>query len=403
MFAQAVLAVALTGSTPAPGLYMAAGAKVYVGPEADPPNEPSVEYFDAKTRRFGSLKHVSGDTYATSEAPTLTYQLVEPAVTVKEHAFTVDDAGGTLGASLWYSDTNTHAKRPTILLIHGADDETRNMGFIIPYFVAHGVNVVTYDQRGTGQSVGSWRYTGPDSKADDAIAILQALRDDARIDPKRIGVWGPSNGGWVAPIVATRYPLAFMILKSPAAESIEENVLYEIHADLVEHPRFSSDQVAAAMAFERAMFAAIAPDAAPNWPAVDEQLSQAKTQPWFSLMRIPPDLTLPPPPPVLAGFRASLIYDPASTLERVKTPTLAIFGALDKNVDARDSAMRLRKAFAVGGNNALKIVTFPNADHVIEASTTGYEATSLSPDRLVPGYPELMIDWLRSLGTIAGR
>ncbi|MEO7202001.1 MAG: alpha/beta hydrolase, partial [Candidatus Tumulicola sp.] len=400
MLAHAVLAVALTSPTPIPGLYTAAGARVYVGPEADPPNEPSVEYFDAKTRRFGSLKHVSGDTYATTEAPAVTYQLAQPVVTVREDAFTAADAGGMLGASLWYADTKAPAKRPTILLVHGAADESRDMGFMIPYFVAHGVNVVTYDQRGTGQSAGSWRYSGPESKADDAIAILQALRDDPRIERNRIGVWGPSNGGWVAPIVATRYPLAFIILKSPAAESIEENVLYEIHADLVERPRFSSDQVDAAMAFERAMFAAIAPDATPDWESVSKQLAQAKTQPWFSLMRIPPDLTLPPPPPVLAGFRASLIYDPTSTLERVKVPTLAIFGALDKNVDALDSASRLRKAFAIGGNDTLKIVTFANADHLIEASTTGYEATSLTPDRLVASYPEIMVDWLKSLDII---
>jgi pimeloyl-ACP methyl ester carboxylesterase len=400
MLAHAVLAVALTSPTPIPGLYIAAGSKVYVGPEADPPNDPSVEYFDAKTRRFGSLKHVSGDTYATTQAPTVTYQLAHPAVRLLEHAFTAGDAGGMLGASLWYSDANATAKRPTVVLIHGADDETRNMGFMIPYFVAHGINVVTYDQRGTGQSAGNWRYSGPESKADDAIAIVQALHDDPRVDHKRIGVWGPSNGGWVAPIVATRYPLAFIILKSAAAESIEENVLYEINADLVERPRFSNDQIAAAMAFERAMFAAIELDARPDWAAVNEQLSQAKTQPWFALMRIPPDLTLPPPPPVLAGFRASLIFDPTSTLQRVRVPTLAIFGALDKNVDARDSSARLREAFAVGGNDVLKIVTFANADHLIEASRTGYEATSLSPDRLVPGYPEVMIDWLISLHMI---
>lgn len=69
------------------------------------------------------------------------------------------------------------------------------MGFLIPWFVGHGLNVVTYDQRGTGTSTGDWHYTSPALKADDILAMIGALKHDPRIDPKRIGLWPPATVG----------------------------------------------------------------------------------------------------------------------------------------------------------------------------------------------------------------
>lgn len=126
----------------------------------------------------------------------------------------------------------------------------------------------------------------------------------------------------------------------------------------------------------------------------------AKPQPWFPYMRIPTDLPIPPPPPVLARLRAALIYDPTAVLKNVRTPTLALFGALDKNVDAPDSASRLRRDFQASGNRSLTVRIFHDGDHTLSATTTGYEDQPLQPHRLVSGYPEVVIDWLRARGIV---
>ncbi len=195
------------------GAYRHAGGIVYVGIEAESPDHPTVQFYDEKTGRTGTLEHISDLEYRTDDSPTIPFMLDSPIFAIEEKAFVIETASGRLGASLWCAaGVGSH---PTIILIHGADDETREMGFLIPYFVSHGLNVVAYDQRGTGISAGNWRFTGPDSKADDVIAVLKSVESDPAVDSQRIGVWGFSNGGWVAPIVATRFPLAFMILKSP--------------------------------------------------------------------------------------------------------------------------------------------------------------------------------------------
>lgn len=383
-----------TRLTREPDAYRVAGASVYVGIEAEPPDDVTVQYYDAKTRRTGTLVKISGDQYRSNGSPKTTFVLDSPTAQVLETPIIIARGQDHLGASLWHAPGAR--KRSTILLIHGADDETRSMGFLIPYFVAYGINVVTYDQRGTGESTGNWRFTSPDSKADDIVAILKKVETDPAVDAHRIGVWGFSNGGWTAPIVATRFPLAFMILKSAPSESIAENVLYEVGQALREHRQFTSEQITDALAFERTMLLALQTNS--NWDTAGDALNAAKRQPWFSYMRIPPGMTAPPPPPMLVALRAALVYDPTPVLRRVHTPTLALFGALDKNVNPGDSEARLRTAFHQAGMKDLTIVTFPEAGHTLLRSTTGYEDEPLLPERTVAGYPDVMVRWLDARG-----
>ncbi|MGB8128334.1 MAG: alpha/beta hydrolase [Candidatus Angelobacter sp.] len=374
------------------GAYRLAGRTLYIGVEAEPADHPTIQFYDEKTGRTGTLKHISGQEYQTTDSPPVKFVLALPTSQIMEKAFVVENVADRLGASLWY--TPEAGRRSTIVLIHGADDETRQMGFLIPYFVSHGLNVVSYDQRGTGESSGNWHFTGPDSKADDVIAVIQKIKSDPAVNAHQIGVWGFSNGGWVAPMVATRFPLAFMILKSAPSETIVENVLYEIGQALREHHRFTPSQVSDALGFECIILLALETNS--NWSAAYEALNAAKNQPWFPFMRIPPEMTTPPPQPMLSALRAALIYDPTATLQRVHTPTLALFGALDKNVDSVDSAAKFRKEFNRAGLKDLTILILPGAGHTLERSTTGYEDDPSMPERMVEGYPGAMIHWLNS-------
>jgi alpha-beta hydrolase superfamily lysophospholipase len=376
------------------GAYRVVGGTVFIGVEAEPPNAPTIQFYDEQTRRTGTLVHISGQEYRSDDLPPMIFVLDSPISVVAEKRFVIGEPSNRLGASLWQAPEA--GQRPTIALIHGADDETREMGFLIPYFVSHGFTVLTYDQRGTGDSVGAWQFTGPKSKADDVLALLQRVKSDPAVDTHRIGVWGFSNGGWVAPIVATRFPLAFMILKSAPSETIAENVLYEIEQALREHHRFTREQIAAALAFERTVLLALETNS--NWAAASEALEAAKNQPWFPYMRIPPGMTAPPPAPMLGALRSALVYDPAATLQLVRTPTLALFGTLDKNVDSTDSAARFRTAFDRAGLKNLTILMFPGAGHTLEKSTTGYEDDPSMPEQTVEGYPEAIIHWLNARG-----
>jgi len=381
---------------PAIGRYATPHGIVYVGHTGEPPTQPGADYYDPTSQRQGTLEHLHGSLYRSSDKPELTVDLRTPDVAVVEDKHVVDDKQGDFGFSVWHS---VHAaKLPLVVLLEGADDSTRDMGFLIPYFVSHGMAVLTFDQRGTGLSTGNWRYTSPVDKADDVVAALDTLVSDPAIDFARVGVWGPSNGGWVAPIIARRYPLAFMILKSASGQTIIQNVKYEIRQDLLHSHRFSPNQIDEAMQFEQIMFHCVETDQ--GWAHAANVLEKARTKPWFSLMRIPPGLAMPPPPAMLAALRASLLYDPRTTLQHVSTPTLLLFGQKDRNVDVAVSERDFRHAFGKSGMRDLTVHVFPDADHLLMLSPTGYISDESEPTHFAKGYPSIMIEWLHKRGLL---
>ena len=114
-----------------------------------------------------------------------------------------------------------------------------------------------------------------------------------------------------------------------------------------------------------------------------------------------PDLgiSIPPPPSKIAGLRRLVTFDPTQTLLSVSsTPTLALYGALDRNVDAADSAAHLREYLRRAGDRDVTIRMYPNAGHQLIVSKSGYNGDASPPERFVPGYPQILITWLAQRG-----
>jgi pimeloyl-ACP methyl ester carboxylesterase len=376
----AILGIGLAMVTPsnsmpiAPGLYRdAAGHSVYVGIEHELPDAAENDFFDSRTHRTGEdspgrLSLIAG---------------------VHEERRIVNAPEGRLGVSLWYGGSGA---RPVIILIHGNDPETRDMGFLIPYFVTNGINVLTYDQRGTGQSSGDWSTNGPLQRADDVDAIFDAYETRAHIEAGRIGVLGFSNGGWTAPIVVTRRHFAFMILKSAPAESLETNIMYEVTQRM--HRRgFGDASTDAALKTWRTLIDFI--DGRTSSAAAENAYKEASSQAWFEAAFIPPHLRFPLSPPVAAGLRRAVNYDPLPVLKHVKTPTLALFGGLDRNVDVRDASTVFPAVFKRSGMTDFTLHVYPHVGHSLEISQSGFNGDFEPPERFTPEYPQVMIDWLR--------
>jgi len=361
-----------------PGLYETTTTKhvIYVGPEHEYPGPRYDEYFDQANGHIG---------HADLIGP---LRLVR---TIHEERLRSMSGSGVLGASLWFCGA---MRNPTIVLIHGNDPETRQMGFLISFFALHGLTVISYDQRGTGESVGDWQASGPADRAADVEALIAQIRTNPHVDPKKVGVWAVSNGGWTAPIVATRLPLAFMILQSASAERLQDNIVYELEERLREH-HFSEASVAEAANLERSLVLALTDQG--TWSDAKKRYDAAAGRPWFPYSGLPTGFPLPPPPPVVSALQRSLIYDPSAVLKGVRTPTLALFGLLDRNVDAFYSARTFASDFRVAGMSDFTEKLFPHAGHSLQLSDTGYSDQPLLPRRIVT-YPEVTLAWLQTRG-----
>lgn len=367
----------------APGVYIAAGHTIYVGVQHEPPDPAANDFFDSTSQHTGDLQ-ATDDLHLQSG--------------IFEERRVIEAPPGRLGASLYYAGDGPRA---TVILIHGNDPETREMGFIIPFFVCNGVNVISYDQRGVGESAGDWFLNGPGQRADDVEAIYDVMRTEPHVDPLRIGVWAFSNGGWTAPLVSIHRAVAFMILKSAPTESLAQNIDYEVEQVMRRHNAQQASPQAIALwhAFERSL------DGTASWSDTKRLYDIDSKQPWFqySLM---PDLgvSMPPPPAKIPGLRRLVTFDPTETLLRVSsTPTLALYGALDRNVDAAHSARQLREYLRRAGNRDVTIKIYPDAGHQLIVSKSGYNGDATPPKRFVADYPQIMLTWLAQRGLTTER
>src|SRR6266567_9567277 len=96
---------------------------------------------------------------------------------------------------------------PIVVFVHGAERESARDSYALQRLLpAEDIGAFVYDKRGTGGSEGTYTQDF-ETLADDAVAAMREARRIAGRRCARIGYQGGSQGGWVAPLAATRGPV----------------------------------------------------------------------------------------------------------------------------------------------------------------------------------------------------
>ncbi len=263
-------------------------------------------------------------------------------------------------------------------------------------FRSAGLASVVWDKAGSGCSEGQYAHGTPImARATEVLAAIDALKQRTEIDPRRIGLWGVSQGGWVAPMAAVRSrDVAFLILVSSpgrdAVSQLEYQALNALRASGVNETELHS--VAATLG--RALAIMRAGGSHEEFVAAVEPLQK------FPLLR-----ELGITVGTVEGYRGwrfttDFVYRPDTALRELKQPTLAIFGDHDMLVDWRESAAIYRESFKRENNRDLTIKVFRGADHRLYSIDRKNAEPRVSP--FVDGYFDTMIDWLRVRGFAQG-
>jgi pimeloyl-ACP methyl ester carboxylesterase len=118
-------------------------------------------------------------------------------------------------------------------MVHGSGPSTRDeFDVFTAYFALHGIAVLADDKRGVGESRG--RYPGDlasgptiNRLALDAQAEVRFLAGQPDIDPRRVGLWGDSQAGWIVPLAASRdKAVHFAVLNSGPTVTVGESDLW---------------------------------------------------------------------------------------------------------------------------------------------------------------------------------
>lgn len=234
-----------------------------------------------------------------------------------------------------------------------------------------GVAVARFDRRGDNVPL--------DVQVTDTMRVVDELAARPDIDTARIGLFGFSQGAWVAPLAASRSPtIAFLVLVASTGVSPAEQMLY----GTARHARMAGfgDDVAARIVATRRVVddfrrGRAAADAAQR--AVDA----IKDEPWFAHAHLPSDVpTLGPWP--------DMDLDPEKIFAHVRVPTLLFYGEDDEWAPIDESIAAWERA-ARTANNDVTVVRLSGTTHF--PTLGGGERV----DAVAPEYERTLVAWLR--------
>ena len=288
----------------------------------------------------------------------------------------------------------TSGPHPAVVFIHGSGRNTRDHAkFFADTFASHGIAGLVYDKRGVGESTGEFPNDLISSfvdLADDAIAGQSILRERSDIDPARIGFWGFSQGGWLAPLAASRSDgTAFVICVGGPGVDGESQMQYAI-PNLMRADGFTEEAITETLkdrAYLQELLHQIAVSGE-GWEELDAQVERIKRTGLPLYVGIPEteyqdirdviDIDAWRPERSEAEK-----HDPYAVLKKVTCPVLSIYGECDASVPVAKSVEVFEAALEEAGNADYTIKVFPKANHGVRVG-----------DDYAEGYLEFMTSWL---------
>jgi uncharacterized protein len=227
-------------------------------------------------------------------------------------------------------------KFPLAIFIHGSGMTTRQdyEEFVSP-LLKEGIAVFRYDKRGVGASGGTYLNVSTENSdtvfpilASDAAAAISHLKNDHRIASDRIIVIGGSQAGWIIPEINVITNIWLSVCISGPLVSVGEEIYY---SELAENGAYAQDQA-------------------------DQMLKDFK------------------------GLKG---YDPIARIQKMKNPSLWIFGGKDVSIPIK-RCIHLFDSIKSLQHLPIAMKLYPHADH-------GLRTNGRRED-----YVSLIIQWIKN-------
>jgi uncharacterized protein len=286
---------------------------------------------------------------------------------------------------------------PIVVLVHGSEhNSARQYLSLQRQFPSAGIGAFVYDKRGTGGSTGDYTQDYL-TLAVDAIAAMREAKRLAAHRAGRVGYWGGSQGGWVAPLAARIEPVDFVVVGFGLAISPLQEDRSAIALDVTRHG-YGPDVMVKAMQIADATAAILTSDFQDGYDQLDAVRKRYGAEPWFhdihgdvtwALLEKSPDELRVLGPKLFPGV--PLHYDPQPVLRTLTVPQLWILGEDDLDAPSAETARRLRALSSTG--HPISVAVFPHAEHGIyeyETAADGERLSTRQPD----GYFHMMRDFM---------
>jgi pimeloyl-ACP methyl ester carboxylesterase len=275
---------------------------------------------------------------------------------------------------------------PAVVLITGSGAQDRDetifghkpFAVLADYLTRHSIMVLRVDDRGMGKSTGDFSHSTSLDFAQDVRESLEFLKRQPGADLSKLGLIGHSEGGMIAPIVASERPdIDFIILLAGPGEKISK-LMAEQNAAILNSAGIKKEAVQSFEDFYPTMVQTITTSASAEEAsrkmnvALDkwrdsspknyvlattgiyndssqhryvESMTQAMYNPWFLYF---------------------LRYDPAPYLEKLNCKVLALNGEKDVQVIATSNLAGIKKALEKSKTKNFEILALPQLNHLFQ-------------------------------------
>lgn len=280
---------------------------------------------------------------------------------------------------------------PVVLIIHGDGpmDRFASHGYfpLINSLLDAGIGVFTWDKQGIGESSGNWLNQSMSDRAAEAVVALAQVRRQRGVAANKVGFLGFSQGGWVIPRAASEGRPDFSVIIGGAVNWRRQGMYYTRLR--LAHEGRTQDEIDVIVREEYQKNDKVFGSPNEHYsPDVFADMDRAQFN--FVLKNYNEDVT------------------PA--LKTMTGPVLAIWGAVDLNVNAAEDSTLYRELFF--GVKKRDVLVIPDATHsLLRAGLFNYQLVSQWPEwkeylfvalgrrAYAPGTLDLISSWIKSTVT----
>lgn len=290
------------------------------------------------------------------------------------------DSSIVLAGTFTFPKQGGDNKFPAVILISGSGPQDRNeeifehKPFLVlsDYLTRQGIAVLRYDDRGVGQSTGSFQGATTEDFMKDASCVLDYLRTREEIDPHKIGIIGHSEGAVVAFMLAARYNDIQFVVSMAGSALRGDSLLLMQNRTLLEAYDNSPDLIAQYLTALRQIFHikmnySYRDICADKKNIVDTlMMQQYPSFPKEAKQNLLSVLFVNDP-----WLNFFLQYDPQEALQKVRCKVLAINGDQDRQVDADVNLRLIKEILTHNGNPICTTIKYNHINHLFQNSISG--------------------------------
>ena len=298
---------------------------------------------------------------------------------------------------------------PAVIMLSGSGPQDRDETLfnhkpflvIADHLTRRGIAVLRVDDRGVGGSSGDTFKATLVDNAQDALAGIALLKDRKEIDPAKIGLIGHSEGGLLAPLVASQSKdVAFIVLLAGTGLPGEE-ILYLQGQTILKAMSAGEAAMKKQRAMQELLFTCVKQEADNDRckKLIHERLEEVKAkmspieQALFDAQKKNLDAQLETV--TTPWFRFFLTYDPRPALRKVRVPVLVMIGAKDIQVPPKENLEAIKKALEEGGNQDVTLKEMPGLNHLFQTAKTGtLSEYAQIEETFAPAALDVLAEWI---------